>query len=248
MRREQQCGSQGHFHLCRMPMAEQPISGKTSVHGAEAGRFLRLAPGAAHARRSIDDQTLRLDQPAIDQRPKCDDCRSCIATGRCDGFRVANGLTIELRNPIDEFPQKIGRIVCMAVPALVGRSIIQPKVCAEIDNRDSPSENLGRQLLAMPVRKCCEDEVDPVERLVLEPLEIDLTIERSEVRVHVRDLLSSFALAEQFRGLKLWVGCDQAQQLAANIARGSEDRRSNHEGVFYRLHCILMQVNAYSCI
>ena len=46
--------------------------------------------------------------------------------------------------------------------------------------------------------------------------------------MNVRDLLSGIAFAEQFRGLKLWVRGDQAQQLAANIARGSEDRRSNH--------------------
>ena len=63
-----------------------------------------------------------------------------------------------------------------------------------------------------------------------------------------RDRLPSFALAEQFRGLKLRVRCDQPQQLAADIARGSEDRRSNHEACPIRLIaflCKLMHIHAY---
>lgn len=54
---------------------------------------------------------------------------------------------------------------------------------------------------------------------------------------------SRLALAEQLRGAQLRVRGAKAKQLAANIARGSKNGRSNH-GRLYSCICINMQVSA----
>ena len=99
----------------------------------------------------------------------------------------------------------------------------------------------------MPVRKRGEDEIDAVERAVVELLDHRVRISRSEVRMDGAKRLPGPAVAEQLRGRELRMRGEKPQQLAADIARGSKDGRPNHEAAPIHAICIFMQVNAYAC-
>ena len=163
VRREQHRAAQRHFHLSRVTVIEQPIGREASVDRAEAGRFLGFAAGAADARGGVDDQAVRLDQPGIDQGLQREDRRSRVAARGRDRLRAADRLAIELGNAVDELAEQLRRLVRMAVPALVGRGVVEPEVGAEIDERDAAIEDCAGEPLAVPVRQSGEDEVDAVE-------------------------------------------------------------------------------------
>src|SRR6476646_2536666 len=79
----------------------------------------------------------------------------------------------------------------------------------------------------MPVRKRRKDEVDAAQ-ISVELLEGCTRICASEVRMDGTDRLARLALAEQLRGREHRVRGNQPQQLAADVARGTKDRRPNH--------------------
>src|SRR6185369_17350297 len=122
---------------------------------------------------------------------------------------------------------------------------IQPKVGAEIDERDAPIENRRRDPLAVPVRKRREDKIDPVERSLVERLDARFGIGRRQMRMDAAERLARLAVAEQLRGRARRMRGKQAQQLAADIARSSKDGRPNHRAATIR-YCMIMQINAYS--
>ncbi len=157
---------QRHLHFGRMTVVEQPISGKASVHRGEAGRFLCFTAGAADAGGCIDDQAVGLDEARIDKRLQRKDRRGGIATGRGHRLCSADRLAVQLGNAVDEAAKQLWRLVCMAVPALVSRRLVQSEVSAKIDERDAGIEDCGRDPLALAMRKRCEDEIDPVEGAV----------------------------------------------------------------------------------
>ena len=117
----------------------------------------------------------------------------------------------------------------MAVPALVGCSVVEPEVCAQVNKRDAAVEDCRGDALTVPMWERCEDEVDPIESAV-EFLDNSLRTSSREVRMHCAEQLPCLALAEQLRGRELGMRGDQPQQLAADKARGSKDRRPNHGG------------------
>ena len=128
MRSEQHPAANRHLHFGGVPVAEQPVSRKASLDRAEAGRLLCLAAGAADARRGINNQTFGLHQARIDQRLQRKDCGSRIAAGRGDGLRAPDRLAIELGDAVDELTQQSWSLVRVAVPALVGRRIVEAKI------------------------------------------------------------------------------------------------------------------------
>ena len=84
--------------------------------------------------------------------------------------------------------------------------------------------------------------------IAVEPLDGRVGIGRREVRMHGAERLTRLAVAEQSRRAQLGVGGEQPQQLAADIARGSEDGSPNHEGrpmVAFAYLCKMMHMYAY---
>ena len=98
-----------------------------------ASRPAPLTPEAA--------STIRLsvfDQPGVDQRLQREDRGGRIAARRCNRFGAADCLAVELGDAVDELAEQLRRLVRMAVPALVGRGVIEPEIGAEIDERNTP--------------------------------------------------------------------------------------------------------------
>ena len=208
--------------------------------------FLELAPCPADARRGVDDQALRIDQARVDQRLEGKDGGRGIATGGRDCLRAADSLAVELGDAVGETAEQLGRGMGLAVPALVSRGIAEAEVGAEVDEWDFAIEDRGGDPLAVSVRQGGEDEVDAVERAILEPLDRRVREGRREVRMDLADALPRLAITEQALGEQLRVAREQPQQLTADIARGTKDRGSNHRAA-YRRYCIVMQASAYSC-
>src|SRR5262249_47828786 len=142
----------------------------------------------------------------------------------------------------------IRRFVRVAVPALVGCCVVQPKIRAKVDKGNALIENRLRDPLAMSVRKGCEDKIDSVERSVAELLKHRAREDGSKMRVDERDRLPGLALAEHLRRHDLRMRGNQPQQLAADIARGSKDGRPNHEAApihWIAYLCKCMHIHAY---
>src|SRR6185312_1835765 len=169
------------------------------------------------------------------------------AARRRDRLRVADRVPVELGDPVHKFRQKIGRLMGMAIPAFVSCSVVEPEVGPEVDEGDASGEDRGRDLLALPMRKRGKDQIDAVQRPLVEMLKIRLRVSNGKMRVHRGERLSGLAVAEQLRGRELGMRGDQPQQLAADIARGSKDCRPNHGARPYAGNCINMQVYVYSC-
>jgi hypothetical protein len=81
---------------------EQAVSTEAAVGGIEGRGFLELAPGAADPRRGIDDDAVRFDQTGIDQRLEREDRGGRVAARGRDGLGAAQGVAVELGNPVDE--------------------------------------------------------------------------------------------------------------------------------------------------
>src|SRR5262249_839912 len=134
------------------------------------------------------------------------------------------------------------------IPALVGGCIVEPEVSAEIDEGDSLIEHRPRNALAVAVGKRGENKVDAVERSLAVLFERRIRVARREMRVDKAKLLPGLPLSEQFRGRELGMSGKQPQQLAADIARGSEDGRPNHGAapihwIVYLCKCV--HIHAY---
>jgi hypothetical protein len=134
--------------------------------------------------------------------------------------------------------------VRVAVPAFVNRRVVEPEIGSEVDEGNALVEDRGGEPLAVPVGKRGEDEVDAIERRFIEFVDDRVGKRRRKVRVDRAELLPCLALAEQLRGREFRVRGEKAQQLAADVARGSKDGRPNQESRAYLRICIFMQVNA----
>ena len=124
-----------------------------------ASRPAPLTPDAA--------LTIRLsgfDQAGIDKRLECEDRSRRIAACCGDGVGAADRLAVEFGDAINESAEQLRRLVRMAVPALVGRRVVEPEVGAEVDELNARVEDDRREPLAMAMRKCGEHQVDAVER------------------------------------------------------------------------------------
>src|SRR3954452_2375524 len=150
---------------------------------------------------------------------------------------------IELRDAVDERAEKLRSLMRVAVPALVSRGIVQTKVRAEIDEGNAEIEDRARVLLTVAMRERGEDDVHVRKRAALELLYRETWKGCREARMDGAERLPCPAVAEQLRGRELGVRAEKAQQLASDVARGSENSRSNHEERAYRRICIFMQVN-----
>jgi hypothetical protein len=117
----------------------------------------------------------------------------------------------------------------MSVPAFVGRSVVEPEVRAEIDERNPAIEDGGRNVLAVPMGQRREDQVDVSQRTVIETFEERSCINRRQMWMNARNGVVSPALPEQLRRAQLRVQGKKAQQLTADIARCSKDGCPNHD-------------------
>src|SRR5579872_3958608 len=128
MGREQHLPANRHFHFGGMAMVQKPIGRVTAIDSAEARRLLRLAPGTANARSSVDNQDFRLDEPSLDKRFERKDRRGRVAARSSNRLGAANIGSIEFGNSVNEFADQVRGLVRMAVPLLVSPGIIQPEV------------------------------------------------------------------------------------------------------------------------
>ncbi len=154
-----------------MAVVEQPIGREAAVDRAEAGRFLRFTACAADARGRVDDQALRIDESAVHQGFQREDRGGGVASGGGYRFRATDRRAVELGNAVDELAKQGGGLVRVAVPALVGRRVVEPEVRAEIHEWDAAIEDGGRNVLAVPVGQSGEDQIDVRQRRLVELLE-----------------------------------------------------------------------------
>src|SRR5205814_5276827 len=126
-----------------------------------------------------------------------EDRRRRIAAGSSDGFRRFDRCAVELGNAVNKTAQQFGRLMGMAIPALVGRRVIQPEIRAEVDERDALVEDRRRELLAVPVWQRGENQIDAIEPVV-KSLDDHIRISSGEMWMDGPKRLPSLALAEQF--------------------------------------------------
>src|SRR5207302_1260443 len=136
------------------------MSGNACVGRSYRCRFLQFPPCPADTRGSVDDDAVRLHQPRIDQWLEREDRGGRVATR--GGYRLGapDRVPVQLGNAVNECLQQLRRLVWMAVPALVRCRVVQPEVRAEVDKGDALSENRAGDLLALPMRQSCENQVD----------------------------------------------------------------------------------------
>src|ERR1041385_4495310 len=81
----------------------------------------------------------------------------------------------------------------------------------------------------MAMRQGRENQID-VREVSLEPVDGRIRVSSREMRMDGGDRLPGLAVAVQLHGRERGMRRYQPQQLTANIARGSKDRRPNHGG------------------
>ena len=149
-----------HQDLGHVAVIEHRIDRKIPGDFAEAGAEASLAPGAAHARLGVaDDSRGAIDRSSGDQRLDGEIGGGGIATGIRDQARAANPLPAEFGKPVDGFGKKAGRGVLFFVPALVGSGVVQSESPAEIDDFCAGVEHGGRKFHGNSGRSGEEDHV-----------------------------------------------------------------------------------------
>ena len=88
---------------------------------------------------------------------------------------------MQLRNAVDEAVEQLGRLMRLAIPALIGRGVVEAEIGAEIDEGDAARDDVGGERLRLAVGQGGEDEADAVQRRRRETLDRQPGIGQSEM-------------------------------------------------------------------
>jgi hypothetical protein len=147
------------FDLGHVLMGERLVRSKVArAHGVMCGRGGHDARTARA--RNADGLDLSLEKPRPRERkePELDGRRE--ATRRSDPFRLADGLAVLFRQPIDERSEERRRRVRAPVVALVRGRALQSEVTRQIDDPNAGPHELRDLDRAHPMRQPEQHHVD----------------------------------------------------------------------------------------
>ena len=132
---------------------------------------------------------------------------------------------MHLDQAIDRLALQLRRVMLVAVPARIGRDVVQPEVGAEIDHLGLRrlGQKIADHLLRGGVRQRAEGEIErgllPVDAVDRDELR---QFERRELRKHRAHLLPGPAVGGEQRELDVGMAQQQPHQLRAGVAGGAQ--------------------------
>ena len=187
---------------------------------AEHQVLLRLAAGAGHAGLGVDDEVG--DQPGSREGREGQQGRRRVAAGRPDdrGLPVAKGGEpgpVELGKAVDGLAEQVGPRMLEAVPAGIVGGVPEAEVGAEVDDRRAGGRELRDDLGGGTMGQREEDGVRVGDGRV------DVEARAVEVDVGPADRLVAAAATHQPHDLDVRMARQQADELGADVAGGTDD-------------------------
>ena len=225
MRREEHLGPDHLLHLRRVAVVEQAVGDEVLVHRGVVRRRRGLSPRPRGAARRVDDQPARLDEAGGDERRERERRGRHVAAGCGDEPRPGERGAGELRQAVDREPEEFRRGVDEAVPASVGRRVLQAEVRAEVDDERNHLHEPRHDRLRAPSGHGDEGDVTARARRRVGRLRRQTRVAPAEAREEFADRRPGRRLGLGRDDLEIGMRRQQSQQLGTEIPRRPDDGR-----------------------
>ena len=242
MRRE------AHHHLPaggapRTPGRARPCAGDGRRHRRGSPPTLRRtaslpSPPArpGHAGLGVDHDLVRLDRLGLQQRHQRKLRAGRVAAGIGDEPRLLDLVAVNLDQAIDRLLLQLRRMMLVAVPARIGRGVVQPEIGAERSTTLVFGALARRSLMTFCVVACGSAQNTRSSAAAFQSTLFDRDqrrqLERRELRKHRAHLLPGPAVGGEQRDLDTRMAQQQPHQFRAGIAGGAENADFRFGGGF----------------
>ena len=194
-------------------------------HLGEQHLLLRRPARPGHAGLGVDHDLVRHDRLGLEQRRQRKLRAARVAAGVGDEPRLLDLVAMHLDQAIDRLALQLRRMMLVAVPARIGRDVVQPEVGREVDHLGLRrlGQKIADHLLRGGMRQRAERQIErgllPVDAFDRDELR---QLERRELREHRAHLLPGPAVGGEQRELDVGMAQQQPHQLRAGVAGGAE--------------------------